>query len=319
MYALNRSMGEDGRFIIYICTATWLLAFALLQRPLWLIRSLRRWRLERPDEAAGRPASKSASQFSLRAILGWTVAAAVLLAAYRAIAPNADPGMGEEILLEARWMCFLVALGGLPIVALAWTILADGRRALLRIVLCLLILLGVAIACALFANANSGLTPDIVFVLEGGAVLNSLFSFWIVRVCGYRLRRHPRESATAAGPTLAPPAPITRPRFVIAAATLVAIAAGLVYSIPHRFETWRQGEISADWSRWSGINVSFDDENKIVGTHYLQRYPIMDDTCHLILCTLPILPMFTACDAPPHFLSVGNFSRAFCANPMLSR
>lgn len=279
MYALNRSMGEDGRFIIYICTATWLLAFAVLQVPLWLIRSLCRFRLERPAEAASGPASKSASQSSLRAILGWTVAAAVLLAAYRAIAPNADPGMAEEILLEVRWMCFLAALGGLPVVALAWIMLCDGRRPLLRIVLCLLIVLGIAIACALFANANNGLTPDIVIVLEGGAVLNGLFSFWIVRVCGYRLRRHSRESATAAAPTLAPPAPTTRRRFVIAAVPLVAIAAGLVCSIPHRLETWRRGEISADWSRWSGINVSFDDEGKIVGAHYLQRYPIMDDTC----------------------------------------
>lgn len=143
-------------------------------------------------------------------------------------------------------------------------------------------MLGVAGACALFAIANSGLRPDIIIVLEGGAVLNGLFSFWIVRVCGYRLRHRPKKSGTSAEPTLVPPAPITRRRFAIAAAPLVVLAAVLVCSIPHRLETWRRGEISKDWSRSSGINVSFDDEGEIVGAYYLHFFPITDDTCHRI-------------------------------------
>ena len=279
LYGFNRNMGDQDSQLIVV-TMAWLLAFAVLQAPLWLIRSLRRWRLERPDRAAGLPSSKSASQFSLRAILGWTLAVAVLLAAYRAVAPKADwePEMAEAILFETGLMGFLVALGGLPVVALAWIMLADGRRPVLRSVLGLLVVLGVGSACALFWSSNNGFTPAIVIMLEAGAVLNGLLCFWIVRVCGYQLRRHPKKSAAPAEPTLAPPAPISRRRFAFALAPLAVILIGLVCSIPHRREMWRRAEISADWRR-DGVNVSFGDEGKIVGALYLQHVPITDETC----------------------------------------
>ena len=279
LYGFNRNMGGQNSQL-FVLTAAWLLAFAVLQGPLWLIRSLRRWRLERPADAAGRQTSKSASQFSLRAILGWTLAVAVLLAAYRAVAPEADwePEMAEAILFETGLMGFLVALGGLPVVALAWIVLADGRRRVLRSVLGLLIVLGVGGACAIVGASDFAEVSDIL-ALEGGAVLNGLLSFWIVRVCGYQLRRHPKKSAAAVERTFAAPAPITRRRFAFAAAPLVVIAGGLVCSIPHRQEMWRRAEVDADWRSNSGINVVFNDQGQIASALYLQHEPITDETC----------------------------------------
>jgi len=140
-------------------------------------------------------------------------------------------------------------------------------------------MLGVGIAFVYFWADNTFAEASIVLALEGGAVLNGLISLWVVRTCGYRLRRHPKKPATTAEPGSAAAEPITRRRFAFAAAPLVVIAAGLICSIPHRQEMWRRAEISADWRRSSGINVSFDDEGKIVDAQYYQREPLSDETC----------------------------------------
>lgn len=50
-YGLRRNAGEIGAELLII-NAAWLLAFGVFQPPLWLIRALRRWRLELAENGA---------------------------------------------------------------------------------------------------------------------------------------------------------------------------------------------------------------------------------------------------------------------------
>ena len=283
IYGLNRNLGRPGVEML-IFNAAWLFAFGVLLGPLWLIRVLRRWRLERPERSAPAcQAAKSNSQFSLRAILGWTFAAALLLGAYRAVAPVArlelEPEMIEALLLEAGLIGFFVALGGLQVVALAWIMLADGRRVLLRIILSVLLVSGISGAGVVFQRLVNGLSVGEIASVVAGAMFNGLLSLGVVRTCGYQLRRSPKKAAAAeAAATAAAAAAISRVRFAFALPPLVAIAAGLVCTIPHRQEMWRRADIQTGWRR-SNVQVSFDEDGNIVQADYDSQEPISDEIC----------------------------------------
>jgi len=277
LYGFNRSTGEGAPQLLMV-NAAWLAAFFVLQAPLWVIRAVRRWRLEAAE--GGGPATKTSSQFTLRALLGWTLAVASLLAVFRWLMP--EEGMETEfilaLVLESGVIGLVVALGGLPVVALAWIVLADGRRLKLRIVLSLLIVLGLSGAGLFFFKISQGMSVVEMLTLEGATMLNGLVSFVVVRTCGYQLRRRPKKSVATELTAPAAAAPISRVRFAFALAPLVVIAAGLACSIPHRLEMWRRAELGADW-RHSGVNVRFDDEGKIVKASYYRQEPITDEIC----------------------------------------
>ncbi|HVW36355.1 MAG TPA: hypothetical protein VHB99_03585, partial [Pirellulales bacterium] len=282
LYGFSRSVGEDSPQLMII-NAAWLAAFFVLQAPLWAIRAVRRWRLERAEDLAalpGRAASKTSSQFTLRALLGWTLAVASLLAVFRWLMP--EEGMETELVLalvlESGDIGLFVALGGLPVVALAWIMLADGRRLKLRIVLSLLIVLGLSGAGYFFFEISQGLSVVDMLTVEAATVLNGLMSFGVVRTCGYQLRRRPKKAVAVEAMAPVAAAPISRARFAFGAAPLIVIAAGLACSIPHRLEMWRRAELSADWRR-SGLNVSFDNTGTIVQASYSRREPITDEIC----------------------------------------
>lgn len=281
LYGFSRSVGEGSPQLLII-NAAWLAAFIVLQVPLWAIRAVRRWRLERPENGAaksGRRASKTSSQFTLRALLGWTLAVASLLAVFRWLMP--EEGMEAELalalLVESGVIGLFVALGGLPVVALAWIVLADGRRLKLRIVLGLLTVLGIAVVGVISEQLIQGLSVSDMLCVVGATVLNGLASFGVVRASGYQLWRRPKKAA-AEEPAPAAAAPISRARFAFAAAPLFVIAAGLACSIPHRLEMWRRAELGADWRR-SGVNVSFDNAGTIVQASYYRQEPITDEIC----------------------------------------
>ncbi|HUY87667.1 MAG TPA: hypothetical protein VMV10_02925 [Pirellulales bacterium] len=282
LYGLNRNTGENGAQLLMV-NAAWLAALGVLQAPLWLIRAVRRWRLEAAEgdaAAAGPSAAKASSQFSLRSLLGWTLAAALLLAALRWLTP--DDGFDGETMLtllpEAGVIGLAVALGGLPVVALAWIVLADGRRRILRIVLGLLIVLGLSGAGVYFGKLSQGLSVGDMLTLEAGTILNGLISLGVVRVCGYQLRRRPKKVSEAETESTAAAASISRMRFAFALAPLVVIAAGLASSIPHRLEMWREAEIRSDWNR-TGVQVSFDNQGEIVSAQCTLDEPVGDETC----------------------------------------
>lgn len=188
MFGLNQNFGGSGAQLL-IMNGAWFVAFAAFQPLLWLIRAVRRWRLESTPGEASAIQRTATSQFSLRALLGWMLAVAFLLAALRWLTPAAAVDAEEMFQLapEAGLMGLLIALGGLPAIALAWVVLADGRRLVLRIVLSLLIVSGLAGAC--YAIRVNGSSPtSMIVLLESGAMFNALVSLGVIRACGYWLR-----------------------------------------------------------------------------------------------------------------------------------
>lgn len=288
-FSVNQNAGENDPMAL-LAGGVWLAAFAVLEALLWLIRAARRWRLERPEQTAIAAlssvdtttwrASKSASQFSVRALLGWTLAVSLLLGGFRALAPNVAMHQDELLAMsmETGFASLLAALVALPAVALAWIVLADGRRLLLRIVLSLLVFLGLAAACNLFGPVNDLIDASELLGVEAGVLLNALVSFGVIRACGFRLRR--RSKKLAAAEQIAPP-PISRVRFAFALAPLAVVAACLAASVPGRLEQWRQAEICVEWRR-ANLAASFAADGTIDALECLQPAPISDDRCRLI-------------------------------------
>lgn len=291
LFGLKSNSGVDNEGLMLI-NAAWLLAFAVFQPPLWLLRAIRRWHLERPgqwaatvDDAAisGRQSAlQSTSQFSIRSLLGWTLAAAFLFAALRALTPQRGLDAQEflSLLVEAGFVSLLVALGGLPVVALAWIVLVDGRRLALRVVLGMLTLLGLAVACAFFVTAKAAMPVYQVLLLEGGAIFNGLVAISVARVCGYQLCRRSKQyvepSERHAGNS------ISLPRFAMALAALLMLAAGLIAIVPHHIEEWRRAGVRAQWIH-AGIDLTFADDGTISHMNYFQGPDrISDDTCRCI-------------------------------------
>jgi len=279
LFGLNQSAG-DSHAQLLIINGAWFVAFAAFQPPLWLIRAVRRWRLEGAlgEAAAGTADTKATFQFSLRGLLGWTLGVALLLAALRWLAPTValDAEQIFQLAPEAALVGLMVTLGGLPAVALAWIVLADGRRPILRIVLSLLIVSGVG-ACGLVRVNGESPIREIV-LLEGGAMLNALLGLGVLRACGFRLRRRSKAAAATPAPSGVVPAPLSRRRFAFVLAPLVLVAAVLAASVPHRLEMWRQAEVSNAWLI-SGIRVTFDDDGKLTGAEYNPQTQMSDDLC----------------------------------------
>ncbi len=271
---------------VLLLGAAWSLAFFVFQPALWLIRAVRRWRLERPPTIAAnvsRREQKLTRQFSLRALLGWIFAAALLLGAFRAFAPDIsmDREATFDLLPEAGFIGISIALAGLPVVALAWIILAEGRRLTLRIILCLLIVLGLAAGCNAFGFLNDLLDPEATLLVEAGALFNGFIAFGVLRGCGYRLQRNSRNCAESAVQIPLTRATMSHRRFAFALAPVVAMAASLASFVPGRLEQWRQAEIRADWRR-SDLEVAFADDGAVERLRCNQRAAITDDICRRI-------------------------------------
>lgn len=290
LYGLNRNHGESDLDTLFL-NALWLAAFGILQAPLWVIRAVRGWRLERPDfdppcaahnaDAASLLAPRMASQFSLLSLLGWILAASLLLAAFRALSP--EIAVDRENLLN--WLPYAsstsleIALGGSPMIALAWIVLADGRRLTLRIVLSLLILLGLAAACDLFGPIDDVPTPRYTMLLEAGVLLNGLVCFGVVWSCGYRLRRRPKNLLTTI--ERSSPVRMSRLRFAVALTPLFLSATVLACGVPHRLERWRLAELSADLIR-RNVEFTSAEDGTIEQLQYDGSESIEDDLCRRI-------------------------------------
>lgn len=97
----------------------WLLTFIVAQLPLWLLRAVRGWRLECAGSAIDGQPAKPSSQFTLAGLLGWTLAAASLLGAWRWVLPDGmlDLEFMGEFLSMGVLASLAIALAGLPIVA----------------------------------------------------------------------------------------------------------------------------------------------------------------------------------------------------------
>lgn len=283
-YGMNCNEGKPSEFLLLFSVA-WVVALGAFQTLLWSVRAVRGWRLERARpghatsaEGAEQSASTSSRQFSLRALLGWILAVAVLLGAFRAMAPPFDLEAEEleQLSLEAAQISLLFILEGLPVIALAWIVLVDGRRRTLRCVLSLLILLSLAALYGIAGEMDVFPEPREMLECGAGALLNGLICLYALRSCGYRLRRRTKSHVPSEAENML--APISQTRFAVAAAPIVIALAAAGCSVPFWIERWRQAESRADWAR-DGINVVFEGATKKLLFH---RAAISDEICQRI-------------------------------------
>lgn len=225
-----------------------LAAFAVCLLPLYLLRARLHWAIA-PPEGAPLVCRQDDSQFSLRRMLLGMAFVAALLAASRWLHPGklATSTLWIHLLRLAGFGLFMGLLG-LPVLIVCWLMLSRGGRSRLR--WCI----GVIGACALAAGAAAAISYDapgsdfkeLVFVLLG-MLLSAVLSFWIIRLCGYRLVRQARDGAPHLETFLeAPPAPGRR--FAIALCSLILMLTAIASVMPSRFELWREKALQRGWS-----------------------------------------------------------------------
>ena len=189
------SVGEPapGNSVTISIGAMWLMAFFVVQVPLWLLRAVRRWRLEHIGSAGNQPA-KPANQFTLRGLLGMTLGAALLLGAWQWMhSPGKVRLAGiHRSPLDDFESSLQIVLVGLPIVPLAWILLASGKRPVLRTLLSVLIVAGIAgaLRSLRYFDGYSEAAQQVACV-EAGTLLSGFVNLAVVWACGYRLNRRP--------------------------------------------------------------------------------------------------------------------------------
>jgi hypothetical protein len=181
-------------------TAMFLLPGTLTTLALTLLRRRRGWTILRRGESAQPVASHAGRQFGLRHIMLWTLLAAIALAGFRAIAPNAETGAnGAELMkLLAIFLGFGAIHTGVSLVTFAcvgarprwWTIVIA------TVVIAVLTALS-AFWCILWDAAGPEVWP---FSLTAAVhfVLLSI-SIALLRLAGYQFTRNvdtPAEKAT---------------------------------------------------------------------------------------------------------------------------
>ncbi|MGH7192813.1 MAG: hypothetical protein ACREJM_04665, partial [Candidatus Saccharimonadales bacterium] len=240
-YGVDRSSGHgQGHFAGVMIAASWTAAFFFAQGPLWALRAVRRWRLRAiaADLTSQSTPATSRAQFTVRTLLGWTLSIAVSLAALRWMSRPYGADADEIIVYfeSASMIAAMLVLGGLPVIATAWILLAEGRRPIFRAALLALVVTGLAVALAGFSMNDS---PYIVASIETGAILNGLIGLGLARACGYRLCRPYKKGADA---PLQPAVqvPLSRRRFAVAVVPLLAAAMGLCCLVPQQRELWRR-------------------------------------------------------------------------------
>lgn len=275
-YGVDRSSAHgQGHFAGVMIAVSWTAAFFFAQGPLWVLRAVRRWRLR---AIAADPTSQSASatpraQFTVRTLLGWTLSIALSLAALRWMSlPNGADAEEIVVYFEAASMIAAgLVLGGLPVIASAWILLAEGRRPIFRAVLLALVVMGLAVALAGFSFNDS---PFVVASIETGAILNGLIGVGLARACGYRLCRPSKKGADAPHRP-AVQTPLSRRRFAIAAGPLLAAAVGVCCLVPQQRELWRRADETKQWGQ-VGVEVGFDDAGRLTSARFLHAAPSDD-------------------------------------------
>lgn len=286
-YGQVRNYGCGDLGIVVIAAVGWAVPYIAVLVALSLLRTMRGWRLGaclRDEGAIGAndpslSAGPKEKQFTIRTLLLWTTAAAALCAGVRWLAPYgtfetewlADTATLAGALFQGILMGLLITLAGLPVLGIAWVVLADGRRPILRSTLVALTIGGIVGGAGLFGRMFDDENFDVgnfATLVELGVVAAGLFAVSVMRLCGYRLLR-PTRPASAIRLHQA-----TRPqrRFGIAWAAFTTVALLLAGYAPFRLETWRRADEAQRWIKL-GWNVDFDDGGRIVG---LTRMPNQD-------------------------------------------
>ncbi|HVX14587.1 MAG TPA: hypothetical protein VHC22_25595 [Pirellulales bacterium] len=273
-YGAVRGLGYGEFEFVLIGTICWFMAYTAIWLFLRLLRAIRGWRLQRIDSqfsstgAADMPMPDSFGrrrQFTIRALLVSTFAAAALCAGLRWLAPygvfDADGLTAELIqadLIETVVVSLTFALASLPVLSVAWIVLADGRRMVLRVVLVVITVFGIAGGIATFRWWCEIKEREFVWFalfLETGVLATALAAVSIVRACGYRLVRTKGETPVPAVPAASSRSLDTR-RFAWTLAPLMLGAVLLACSIPLRLEIWRRADERQYWTalKWEAAH-----------------------------------------------------------------
>lgn len=228
-----------------------LVALAVCLLPLCLFRARFRWTIAPPPAAeVARPLN--ANQFSVRGMLLGMVFFAAMFAALRWLHPGHldTSNLGPHLLRFAAFGLFMGLLG-LPVLVLGWLVLARGGRSRLRCFFGVIGACAVAAAATAVALARSpGDSKELVFVLVG-MLLFAAPSFWIIRLCGYRLVGRGRDDRPADELSAAILSP--RRRFTVAVCSMILMLAAIASVLPARVELWRG---KAQERRWREIGFS---------------------------------------------------------------
>ncbi|HVX14585.1 MAG TPA: hypothetical protein VHC22_25585 [Pirellulales bacterium] len=275
-YGEVRYFGHGDADIVLLAVVAWLVAHVAILLLLWLLRTVRGWRLRRLESdpvsaAAGDPSQSAVTarsrQFTIRTVLEWTSAAAVLCAGFCWLAPYANFDIEEsvEMLLSEAALIYGALLGlgcalaGLPVLSAAWIVLADGSRPVWRSVLATITILGIAGGTAVFRWWFDREDLDLVglaLTIEVGVITAALIAVSIVRACGYRLVRPGKEATVPIVADLVGARPRQR-AFAFTLTSLVIASVLLACYAPLRLETWRQADETNRWASL-GFSVSFD-------------------------------------------------------------
>jgi len=284
----------------YIGEAPWLASFVMMLLPLGLLRRIRHWRLmligDRSEMLRATPGGGlSGSQFTVRALMGWTLASAVLLAATKSLIVE---GTTERIgLLADAWNIALtgslISLAGLSVVPVAWILLANGRRPLLRTVLAALLLAGSVggVLLLVHSTTSGGDWKQLVSYLSG-TLVNGMGTLAVFGTCGYRLVRGPELAAHSLLPQETIPPPLSRTRFLAAIAPLAAIGVAMACAVPHQLREWRKGTIFYGWEK-RGLWANFDEAGNVESLKSFKFASLPDETLLAIsqLATLTYLDL----------------------------
>ncbi|HVX14586.1 MAG TPA: hypothetical protein VHC22_25590 [Pirellulales bacterium] len=281
-YGTVRVVGQAEFEYIALATVVLPTSYAAIWIFLRLLRAIRGWRLHRVQSASsstcavdtsGPEGSRRQRQFTIRTLLAWTFAAAALCAGLRWLAPygafdtdDSPVALLQFTLVEGGVGGLMLALAGLPVLSVAWVVLADGRRTILRCVLVAITILGIGGGIAALAwwseTDQEELVMFVAFALsvEVSMMAAALAGVSIVRACGYRLVRlkgkAPAPTAFASSGALG-----TR-RFAWTLAPIVLGAVLLACSAPLRFGIWRLADERQYWTAL-GWEAAHDAEGHI--------------------------------------------------------
>jgi internalin A len=273
-YGESRVLGQVDADIILILGLGGFTAYLAMLLPLSLLRVTRGWRLESiaipPSPTAENnstqlvPVVSASGQFTIRTMLGWTLAAASILAGLRWLLPEGSFDLDDwPDALLAGLQGLVMAVAGLPVLSVAWIVLADGRRTVLRVSLAAITLVGIAGITVFWwwSESDEGLL-ELIILIEGGVVAAGLAITSMVRLCGYRLVRRSRKATQTANFATADSLSRAPWRFAFALCCLSAASAAVACYAPTRFEVWRQADESQRWAAL-GWKTSFDTEGRI--------------------------------------------------------
>jgi hypothetical protein len=178
-----------------------LLIFGIAALVFSMVRRVSSWRIHQPVNESAHKAGDS--QFSVKYLLGWVTASAVILAVGRVLADAAPTAQGRsprqtvaQILGFVGFFCVVL----FPTLGVPWLVLAYRRRACLFVVGALvawgtLTWAAVSVLLAVAPASRSEAVSAIVFI-QLGAGMAGFITALPLRVAGFRLERRPVDRAT---------------------------------------------------------------------------------------------------------------------------